>query len=132
MWLPGSGFRVKLEEVRGHVRRMMDVPYEMVKELYVSTISPYLTSQLANLPAYPHIQTKGTATPCLTSSLLESHLSAREHDTRRLSEMEEMDVKGVAAVLYAGAFFLFVCLSIFFAVIQLLPNVWLCNIRFSV
>ena len=94
----------------------MDVPYEMVKELYVSTISLHLTSQTTILPAHPHIQTKGTATPCPTSSLLESHLSTREHDTRRLSEMEEMDVKGVAAVLYAGAFFLFVCLSLFFAV----------------
>ncbi|KAI0087694.1 cytochrome P450, partial [Irpex rosettiformis] len=82
MWLPGSGFRVKTEEVRGHVRKMMDVPYEMVKEEFKT----------------------GRATPCLTSGLLEDHLSTRDHDTSKLSVMEEEDIKGAAGVLYAGAY----------------------------
>ncbi|KAI0790121.1 cytochrome P450 [Irpex lacteus] len=80
LWLPGSSFRTKLEEVRVLVRRMMDVPYEMVKAQY----------------------TAGTATPCLTTTLLEDHLATRGHDVGRLTPEEEEDIKGVAAVLYAA------------------------------
>ncbi|KAI0687448.1 cytochrome P450 [Cytidiella melzeri] len=75
LWLPGSEFRIKTDEIRGHVRRMMDIPYNMVKE------------QLA----------AGEAVPCLTTNLLEDCIA---HEA--LTESEEVDIKGVAAVLYAA------------------------------
>lgn len=112
LWLPGSSFRTKLEEVRVLVRRMMDVPYEMVKAQYVSLLpcfSAYLTYDRRSRSP----QTAGTATPCLTTTLLEDHLATRGHDVGRLTPEEEEDIKGVAAVLYAGAFLLFYFLSVF-------------------
>ena len=120
LWLPGAGFRRKLEEVRVLVRRMMDVPYEMVKGRYVSSLNSYVLllfhlhlpfstlrlSLFATLTLTLAQQAAGTATPSLTATLLEDHLASRNHDVSRLTAEEEEDIKGVAAVLYAGASFL--------------------------
>ncbi len=35
MWLPGSGFKVKTNEIRKLVELMMNTPYNMVKERLV-------------------------------------------------------------------------------------------------
>ncbi|THG95837.1 hypothetical protein EW026_g5874, partial [Hermanssonia centrifuga] len=69
MWLPGSGFKVKTNEIRKLVELMMNTPYNMVKERL----------------------TAGTAAPSLTGTLLEEHYARggmtaqAEDEIRRLS-----------------------------------------------
>ncbi|KAI0338581.1 cytochrome P450 [Trametopsis cervina] len=75
LWLPGSGFKIRTNEIRDHVRRMMDIPYEMVKNRFST----------------------GKAIPCFTASLLEDHLA-----NNTLCEAEETDIKGAAGVIYAA------------------------------
>ncbi|KAF9812881.1 hypothetical protein IEO21_05932 [Rhodonia placenta] len=75
LWMPGSGFKRRAFEIRDVVRKMLDTPYEMVKDAMKS----------------------GTASPCLTATLLEEVLSERA-PTRE----DEDDIKGTAGVLYGG------------------------------
>jgi len=75
LWLPGSGFKVKANEIRGYVKNMMDTPYNIVKESF----------------------TTGKVVPCFTSALLEDHLVKNS-----LSEADEIDIKGAAGVLYGA------------------------------
>ncbi|KAI0920236.1 hypothetical protein AcV5_010032 [Taiwanofungus camphoratus] len=76
MWMPGAGFKRKASEVKRLVRRMLDTPFEMVKDAMAS----------------------GTASPSFTASLLEE-----TWNSGKLTEEDEDDIKGAAGVLYGAA-----------------------------
>ncbi|OSX56954.1 hypothetical protein POSPLADRAFT_1158493 [Postia placenta MAD-698-R-SB12] len=76
LWMPGSGFKSRAFEIRDLVRKMLDTPFEMVKDAMKS----------------------GTASPCLTATLLEEVLSKRAPTAE-----DEDDIKGTAGVLYGAA-----------------------------
>lgn len=76
-WAPFAGFKRKALEARKAVQKMMDIPFEIVKE---------------------DLRT-GRATPSYTSTLLEAH---RQSDGKVDPEDEE-DIKGSAGTLYAAA-----------------------------
>ncbi|KAJ8075174.1 hypothetical protein PM082_019502 [Marasmius tenuissimus] len=77
-WAPLAGFKRKAAVTKEAVDRMMNVPYEMVKQQLES----------------------GNAPPCLTSRLLERCITNSQ--TGSLSSEDEEDIKGVAGSMFAG------------------------------
>lgn len=73
--MPGAGFKKRAARVKYHVRRMLDTPYDMVKNRMAT----------------------GTASPSFTSALIEQALRRSA-----LSMEEEEDIKGAAGVLFAA------------------------------
>ncbi|KAI0363937.1 cytochrome P450 [Pilatotrama ljubarskyi] len=76
VWMPGAGFKRNAFKIRGMVRTLMDMPYNMVK------------TAMAN----------GNARPSFTASLLEDVYSRNG-----ITPQEEEDIKGAAGVIYAGS-----------------------------
>ncbi|OCH90107.1 cytochrome P450 monooxygenase [Obba rivulosa] len=76
LWMPGAGFLRRAAQVKYHVRRMLDKPYDLVK------------NRLAT----------GTASPSFTSALLEQASRGNVSNP----EEEEEDIKGAAGVLFAA------------------------------
>ncbi|KAI0640974.1 cytochrome P450 [Trametes meyenii] len=74
-WMPGAGFKRNAFRIRGLVRNLMDLPYNMVKNAMVS----------------------GNARPCFTASLLEG-----VYRRNGITPEEEEDIKGAAGVIYAA------------------------------
>ncbi|KAL0952779.1 hypothetical protein HGRIS_007003 [Hohenbuehelia grisea] len=77
-WMPGAGFKRNALKCRELVQRMMDVPFQKVKQ------------DMEN----------GIASPSFTSALLEPHIKAGENT---LSKEDENDIRGAAGTLYAAA-----------------------------
>ncbi|EMD32760.1 hypothetical protein CERSUDRAFT_118484 [Gelatoporia subvermispora B] len=75
LWMPGAGFKRRAARVKYHVRRMLDTPYNMVKNRL----------------------TAGTATASFTSALIETASNGNF-----LNAEEEEDIKGAAGVLFAA------------------------------
>ncbi|PSR76829.1 hypothetical protein PHLCEN_2v8210 [Hermanssonia centrifuga] len=73
LWLPGSGFKVKTNHIKGLVTRFLNEPYNMVKE------------QMA----------LGTASPSFVATLLEKH-----RNESGMTEDDEDDIRGSAASFY--------------------------------
>ncbi|KAI8992776.1 cytochrome P450 [Trametes punicea] len=73
-WMPGAGFKRNALKVRGMVRELMEVPYNMVK----------------------NSMSTGDARPSFTASLIEDMY--RRNGT---TPDEEYDIKGAAGVIYA-------------------------------
>ncbi|EIW56861.1 cytochrome P450 [Trametes versicolor FP-101664 SS1] len=96
VWAPGAGFKRNAFRVRGLVRALMDMPYNMVKTALAS----------------------GNARPCFTASLLED-VYARNGITPE----EEEDIKGAAGVIYAaGTDTTITVMSTFFLAMVLHPE----------
>ncbi|EPS95637.1 hypothetical protein FOMPIDRAFT_1168371 [Fomitopsis schrenkii] len=76
-WLPGAGFRKKINEVRKLVRQMIDIPFERVYEAVVS----------------------GSARPCFLTKLIDDCTIDGQ-----LSDNDRKHIKGAANIVYAGVF----------------------------
>lgn len=49
-WMPGAGFKAKAKEWRKLSQAMINVPYDMVKEKFVSALSFTLLNRISQLP----------------------------------------------------------------------------------
>ncbi|GBE82456.1 Multifunctional cytochrome P450 monooxygenase af510 [Sparassis crispa] len=97
-WMPGGSFQKEAARVRILVRKLLDMPYDMVKSALAA----------------------GTAVPSLTSSLLEQAITEG-----KLTDEEEEDIKGTAGVLFgAGTDTTVTTLSVFFLTMVLHPEVY--------
>lgn len=47
MWMPGAGFKRKASEVKRLVRRMLDTPFEMVKDAMVSLLGQISSGRIS-------------------------------------------------------------------------------------
>ncbi|KAL0064863.1 hypothetical protein AAF712_008116, partial [Marasmius tenuissimus] len=100
-WAPLAGFKRKAAVTKEAVDRMMNVPYEMVKQQLES----------------------GNAPPCLTSRLLERCITNSQ--TGSLSSEDEEDIKGVAGSMFAAAEDTTICgLTTFILAMVLHPKVY--------
>ncbi|THV02348.1 cytochrome P450 [Dendrothele bispora CBS 962.96] len=90
-WAPLAGFKRNARVVKEAVDRMMNIPFEMVKDQMVS----------------------GTANPCLTSRLLEACGETASFE-------DEEDIKGVAGTMYAAAEDTTVCVLVTFVLAMVL------------
>ena len=95
--MPGAGFKKKAKEWRKLSQAMINVPYNMVKEKFVSALPP------------PHIigrrssslhQQNGTAVPCFVSTCLEQNAASAAAGKGEI--LTEELIKDSAAVAYAA------------------------------
>ncbi|KAI0632690.1 cytochrome P450 [Trametes polyzona] len=97
-WAPGAGFKRNAFRIRGMLRDLMDIPYNMVRTALAS----------------------GNARPSFTASLLEA-----VDGPNGISPEEEDDIKGAAGVIYAAdasPFQTVTVLSTFFLAMVLHPD----------
>ncbi|KAL1741146.1 cytochrome P450 [Schizophyllum fasciatum] len=100
MWAPLSGFKKQAEEVRQAVDKMMDIPFEDVKQQ----------------------MSAGTNQPSFTARLLQQYTTAGKGS---ISQEDEDDIKGAAGTLFAAAEDTTTCMAEVFVLAMLLhPEVY--------